>query len=133
MAIDYSGFAFEKPQRRALTKPREDRADAKERTKVIKAVFARDGFKCRCCGYDANLHPHELVYRSAGGSIYETSNVVTLCNLCHLEGEHGKIGAGKTLHIGGRDANKVLTFTGPWIEYIAKYRARAGRRTGGGQ
>jgi hypothetical protein len=129
--IDYSGFKFGKPTRRVLEKPREQRKAAQKRSDVIKAVFTRDGFRCRCCGYDANLHPHELQYRSAGGSIFETSNVVTLCNLCHLEGEHGKVGAGKTLQIGGTNANKTLTFTGPWIAYIKKYRATAGRRTGG--
>lgn len=129
--IDWTGFKFGKQTRKALEKPREQRKASTKRSGVIKAVFARDGFKCRCCGYDRNLHPHELIYRSAGGSIFELSNVVTLCNLCHLEGEHGKVGAGKTLHIGGTDANKPLTFTGPWIAYISKYRATAGRRTGG--
>lgn len=129
--IDYSGFKFKKDTRQALERPRAARKQRAIRTSVIKAVFSRDGYRCRCCGHDRNLHPHELQYRSAGGDPHDISNVVTLCNLCHLEGEHGKIGKGKTLHIGGTDANKPLTFTGPWIAYIQKFRATAGRREGG--
>lgn len=128
MAVDYTGFAHPKGTRRELEKPREDREDAKRRQMVVKAAFARDKFTCRCCGHKKNLHPHEIRYKSQGGSPYDLSNVLTLCRLCHLEGEHGRTKRGKTLQILGHDANGPVQFAGSWIEYIRQFRAKAGKQ-----
>lgn len=46
------------------------------------SVFMRDGWKCRHCNNRAGLHPHHIVYRSAGGTD-TMDNLVTLCWICH--------------------------------------------------
>jgi hypothetical protein len=58
-------------------------------------VLRRDGWKCRNCGFRANLHVHHIWFRSQGGPD-DIWNLVTLCNACHdgvhtaiKDGEHG--------------------------------------------
>ena len=84
-----------KPASRVLVK-RAKKAEAESNwRKVVKAVNARDGYKCRVCGKRCNPeavtllekgHHHHIVYRSAGGED-TTANLVTLCVLCH-DAEH---------------------------------------------
>jgi 5-methylcytosine-specific restriction endonuclease McrA len=52
-------------------------------------VFARDGWKCQCCGSSINLHVHHLIYRSQLGTD-ALDNLITLCATCHRH-QHNKI------------------------------------------
>lgn len=55
------------------------------------AVFARDGYKCQCCGRTikdgAILHVHHIKYRSQGGT-NSISNLATVCDKCHTPKNH---------------------------------------------
>lgn len=55
-----------------------------------KAMYERDGWKCRRCSSRQNLTPHHIVHRSRGGddSLY---NLLTLCLRCHTEHHNGKL------------------------------------------
>lgn len=44
--------------------------------------FERDGWKCVHCNNRAGLHPHHIMFRSAGGED-TLDNLVTLCWKCH--------------------------------------------------
>jgi hypothetical protein len=89
----------------------QEAADARAERALFKAVDARDGRNCRCCGRksDPNAicltkrgHRHHIVYRSAGGSD-TTANLVTICYECHND-EHQH-----RLRIEG-NADDALTF-----------------------
>lgn len=45
-------------------------------------VFVRDGWACRHCRNRSSLHPHHVIFRSAGG-MDELNNLITLCAVCH--------------------------------------------------
>lgn len=68
---------------------RSNKAIAKEaaRTKCIRTVAKRDGYRCRakikgvCTGDYEDVH--ELVMRSAGGSITDPDNCIAVCRRCH--------------------------------------------------
>ena len=55
------------------------------------AVFARDGYKCQCCGRTIKdgviLHVHHVKYRSQGGT-NSMSNLATVCDKCHTPKNH---------------------------------------------
>ena len=55
------------------------------------AIFARDGYKCQCCGRTikdgAILHVHHVKYRSQGGT-NSMSNLTTVCDKCHTPKNH---------------------------------------------
>lgn len=57
---------------------------------VSQAVFTRDGFKCRRCGWRGNLHPHHVIHKSQRGSD-TLDNLITLCSDCHRLYHDGKI------------------------------------------
>jgi 5-methylcytosine-specific restriction endonuclease McrA len=54
---------------------------------IVEQCYIRDGWKCRHCNSRGPLHPHHIIYRSAGGPD-ELWNVITLCAFCHGEGIH---------------------------------------------
>jgi len=88
--------ALEKADRRA----KQDRAAIATRSEVRN----RDGFKCRACKKRC-VDVHHLKLRSRGGT-NETSNLVSLCRLCHAKRHAGE------LTIVGDDANRTLIFRG---------------------
>lgn len=49
---------------------------------ISQDIRARDGFKCRHCGANQNLHVHHIVPRSKGGKNHP-DNLITLCFDCH--------------------------------------------------
>ena len=54
-----------------------------------KEVYERDGHECQNCGAsDIEIHAHHTVPLSSGGS-NEMSNLITLCEPCHLA-SHGR-------------------------------------------
>jgi 5-methylcytosine-specific restriction endonuclease McrA len=68
---------------------RSDKAIEREaaRAACIRAVSKRDGYRCRakirgiCSGDYEDVH--ELVMRSAGGSIIDPANCIAVCRRCH--------------------------------------------------
>ena len=51
-----------------------------------RAVFARDGYRCRRCGNVSRLEADHVVplEDDEGQSIYEIDGIQTLCRTCHL-------------------------------------------------
>jgi Holliday junction DNA helicase RuvB len=45
-------------------------------------VFARDGYRCRCCGSRHSLHVHHIIPWSCGGQTC-LENLITVCRWCH--------------------------------------------------
>lgn len=76
------------------------------------AVLERDGFACKCCGWDiSKRHPsdkrsmlelHHLKHHAEGGE-NTTENLITLCNICHDDVHRGGISEEKlrSLLVGG--------------------------------
>lgn len=58
--------------------------------KISKAVFRRDDWKCRKCGFRDGLHPHHIVYKSKGGTD-TMDNIITLCWRCHRDVHEHKV------------------------------------------
>ncbi len=55
-----------------------------------KAVYERDGYKCRWCGSGKNLHAHHIKEFSTHPRLrYVVSNGLTLCKDCHSK-HHGR-------------------------------------------
>lgn len=89
-----------KPMKRRRSKPRRIAAGAepvvrlrgKALQELYRAVFMRDGWKCRYCGRSRNgLHPHHIIYKSHNGPD-TMANLISLCNDHHLFGIHdGKL------------------------------------------
>lgn len=59
--------------------------------KIARAVYERDGWKCRNCRNRNGLHPHHVVYQSRGGPD-TLDNLLTLCFGCHGAHHAGKLG-----------------------------------------
>lgn len=75
-----------------MTPTDDDKAEWQGRAQCREQVYERDGHRCRCCQRLLSLHlfgplplahMHEIVPRSRGGSIVDSSNVVMLCGYCH--------------------------------------------------
>lgn len=45
-------------------------------------ILERDGFKCRICFRNTNLHIHHIIPRQHGGN-HDPDNLITLCASCH--------------------------------------------------
>jgi hypothetical protein len=50
--------------------------------RVRRVVLQRDGYKCKNCSSQDQLHVHHIVPLSSGGT-NNWSNLVTLCRKCH--------------------------------------------------
>ena len=70
------------------SRPAEKRERAKAKLKawvaLRKRVLTRDGYKCVVCRKGEQLDVHHVVARSAGGKD-ESSNLASVCRLCHCE------------------------------------------------
>lgn len=51
-------------------------------SRLIRDVFARDGWKCRICQSREHLNAHHIVFRSQMG-LNGMNNLVTICFYCH--------------------------------------------------
>ena len=52
--------------------------------RISTAVFKRDDWKCRSCNNRNGIHPHHVIYQSAGDDSQDTlDNLLTLCWKCH--------------------------------------------------
>lgn len=58
-------------------------------TKLTRAVYLRDRWKCRYCGSRNSLHPHHVIFKSQGGTD-TMDNLLTLCASCHMGGIHAR-------------------------------------------
>lgn len=68
-------------------------AEMRAEKPIRKQLFARADGCCENCGKPEDmfgLHPHEIVFRSAGGKL-TMDNSIILCNCCHDEAQLGKI------------------------------------------
>ena len=57
---------------------------------IAKAVFNRDGWRCRHCNRGDTLDPHHVVYKSQGGAD-TLDNLITLCRRCHDSVHAGRL------------------------------------------
>lgn len=65
-----------------------DSADETRLRKWSRRVKERDGYECRSCGSEQNLHSHHVVPRYEDRSeemIYGIDNGLTLCQSCHAK------------------------------------------------
>lgn len=68
-------------------------AEMRAEKPIRKKLFARADGCCENCGKPEDmfgLHPHEIVFRSAGGKL-TMENSIILCNGCHDQAQLGKI------------------------------------------
>lgn len=52
-------------------------------SRVRRAVFQRDGYRCRACGKAGRLEADHIRPLDCGGEQYHQSNIQTLCIGCH--------------------------------------------------
>lgn len=57
---------------------------------IAKAVFNRDGWRCRHCNRGDTIDPHHIIFRSAGGED-TLENLLTLCRKCHDDVHGGRL------------------------------------------
>ena len=53
-----------------------------------KAVYKRDGYACALCSSTRYLQIHHVIPRGKGGKADDPQNMITLCNVCHMQA-HG--------------------------------------------
>ena len=51
---------------------------------VRRAVFKRDGYRCRACGRPGRLECDHVIPLDRGGAPYDMDNLQTLCRSCHF-------------------------------------------------
>lgn len=72
-----------------ITNERDRMASTKEYKMTRESVMNRDGHKCRVCGSADKLHVHHLRNYVDNPSLFlDSSNMVTLCAICHREFHH---------------------------------------------
>lgn len=55
-----------------------------------RAVFARDGYRCRRCGKAGRLEAHhEPPLNDGTRNPYDIAGIVTMCRACHIERHRG--------------------------------------------
>jgi phage terminase large subunit GpA-like protein len=81
---------------------------------LVQSILKRDRWRCRACGYRANLAAHHVRFRSQGGED-STQNLLILCSGCH-EGLHRHSLEIKAHEGGEIDANLPVRFVriGGW-------------------
>ena len=52
--------------------------------RLRRAVFARDGYRCRACGRPGRLECDHIVPLHLAGAPWELANLQTLCRGCHV-------------------------------------------------
>lgn len=52
--------------------------------RVRRAVFARDGYRCRQCGKAGRLECDHVVRLEDGGAPFDMANLQTLCRTCAI-------------------------------------------------
>jgi hypothetical protein len=80
------GLKFAKPEKRATTKAKRDKARAAHIAEIRRQVFARDKF-CRIC-YRLSQDMHEIVPRSKTRGLsneirFSLANCIGVCRECH--------------------------------------------------
>ena len=53
-----------------------------------KAVYQRDGYRCVLCDSTRYLQIHHAIPRGKGGKQNDPQNMLTLCQVCHMQA-HG--------------------------------------------
>ena len=52
---------------------------------VRRAVFERDGYRCRACGLPGRLECDHVQPLRRGGDPWDMDNLQSLCRACHIE------------------------------------------------
>ena len=52
--------------------------------RLRRAVFRRDGYRCRSCGRRGRLEADHVVPIAAGGDPWHLDNLQALCRSCHI-------------------------------------------------
>ena len=55
---------------------------------IRKAVYKRDGYQCALCSSTRYLQIHHAIPRGRGGDRTSPHNMITLCQVCHMQA-HG--------------------------------------------
>ena len=58
---------------------------ARRWTAVRRAIFGRDGYRCRSCGLAGRLECDHVTPLHRGGDAWDFSNLQTLCRDCHIK------------------------------------------------
>lgn len=82
---------IEKEQKHVERKPKRNIRQGMHKVKPL--ILSRDGFKCVKCKSIEGLAVHHIVALSKGGT-HESTNLITLCELCHYD-VHSKEPVGK--------------------------------------
>lgn len=88
------------------------RLSPEEYKALITAVFERDLWRCRNCGF-RRLHAHHIVFRSEGGEDIR-SNLVSLCPCCHDAVHSGRLSIWSEDQALGADGELQFTALQGW-------------------
>ena len=80
------------------------RLDWRRWARTRRAVFTRDGYRCRLCGAPGRLECHHVVPLHRGGAQYDPDNCETLCRGCHIRHHRGD--------------DRRTPGRGAWLEFI---------------
>ena len=50
-----------------------------------RAVFKRDGYRCRRCGQAGRLEAHHVKRLEDGGDPWDLNNILSYCRGCHID------------------------------------------------
>lgn len=53
-------------------------------------VYKRDNYECQLCDSKKNIVAHHIIPREECFNPYDTSNLITLCHVCHFKVHHKK-------------------------------------------
>jgi 5-methylcytosine-specific restriction endonuclease McrA len=66
--------------------------------RVRREVLRRDDWRCRLGGLNCQVAAVEVHHRVAvadGGSVYDESNLISVCRPCHLETRRARLAGGR--------------------------------------
>ena len=68
-----------------------ERLSGRRWARVRRAVFDRDGWRCRSCGRPGRLECDHVVPLHLDGAQWALANLQTLCRGCHIEKTRGEL------------------------------------------
>lgn len=122
------GLAFPKPTPHILTKGQKAKAVEQHRRETKRAVFARDGGRCRVCG-DAATEMHELRFRSLGGK-RSLENSIAVCAFGSRHNCHALLQRNCIEYEGDNAQQRVVFHWAEWVKPEQRtFRIRSKRRS----
>lgn len=112
---------------RAAKRKEQRRKDTQQERAIYRAVYLRDGYRCRACKAAVSpgaldlarrAHHHHVIFRSAGGPT-TMANVMTSCAECHFQRHdytlsirgNADVKGGLTFERVSEDGSRVRTWT----------------------